>query len=87
MEPQPERLLTLVVYHTKVAPEGLRPSEGSDISHVLSERKNLYPHAMNLRQTTVTTLKYTVSGDQKPPTPPYQLRADHLPPNVNTSAL
>lgn len=28
---------------------------------------------MNLRQTTVTTLKYTASGDQKQPAPPYKL--------------
>lgn len=39
MKPQPERLLTLVMYHNRVVTEGLRPSEGNCISQALSETK------------------------------------------------
>ena len=39
IKPQPERLLTLVAYHNRVVTEGERPSEGNDISHILSEKK------------------------------------------------
>lgn len=42
MKPQPKRLLTLVAYHNRVVTEGLRPSEGDDISHILSEKKFIY---------------------------------------------
>lgn len=63
INPQPERLLTLVAHHNRVVTEGLRPSQGNYIMFYL--RKSLYLHAMNLRQTIVITLKYTASGDQK----------------------
>lgn len=39
INPQAERLLTLVAYHNRVVTEGLRPSQGNYISHILSEKK------------------------------------------------
>lgn len=39
INPRPERLLTLVAHHNRVVTEGLRPSQGNYISHVLSEKK------------------------------------------------
>lgn len=39
INPQPERLLALVAHHSRVVTEGLRPSQGNYISHVLAEKK------------------------------------------------
>lgn len=39
INPQPERLPALVAHHNRVVTEGLRPSQGNYISHVLSEKK------------------------------------------------
>lgn len=77
-KPHPERLLTLVAYDSRVITEGLKPSEGNEINHILSEEKASHPHAMNSDNTIdCHHPKCTVSWDQKPPAPSQQLHVGH----------